>query len=240
MAGIPTLYLGDLFERPEIRDMLALLALACEGDGRGLVRVARFPAYAIPLVDVRAVLALVREREVSFSRALDLASGAEAISARGRAGLSRLAADLDGLWYGGTAWGFLVRYLFDRTDYARQLARDDSVAGQQRRLALHQFLQFAYDRRAAVTPEGGDAKRAFLGHVRRLERFDEERQLRQVPEWAGSIDAVRLLTVHAAKGLEFGAVYLPGLAAGAFPGEPTAAGLPAAERNAGARARRRA
>ncbi|MCZ7600613.1 MAG: hypothetical protein M5U09_26770, partial [Gammaproteobacteria bacterium] len=42
--GVPVLYLGDLFGRPEVRDMLALVALTCEPDGRGLVRVARFPS----------------------------------------------------------------------------------------------------------------------------------------------------------------------------------------------------
>ena len=47
--GVPVLYLGNLFERPEVRDMLSLLSLTCEPDGRGLVRVARFPEYEVPL-----------------------------------------------------------------------------------------------------------------------------------------------------------------------------------------------
>ena len=47
--GVPVLYLGNLFERPEVPDMLSLLSLTCEPDGRGLVRVARFPEYEVPL-----------------------------------------------------------------------------------------------------------------------------------------------------------------------------------------------
>ena len=35
LAGIPVLYLGDLFERPEVRDMLSLLSLVSEPDGKG-------------------------------------------------------------------------------------------------------------------------------------------------------------------------------------------------------------
>ena len=41
--------------------------------------------------------------------------------------------------------------------------------------------------------------------------------MRQAPDWAEGLDAVRLLTVHASKGLEFRAVYLPQLGQGAFP-----------------------
>ena len=54
--GTPVLYLGDLFERPEIRDLLALISFPCEPERGGLLRVATFPEYAIPLEDVRAVL----------------------------------------------------------------------------------------------------------------------------------------------------------------------------------------
>src|SRR5262249_5564031 len=50
-----------------------------------------------------------------------------------------------------------------------------------------------------------------------LENFGEEKGLRQVPEWAAESDAVRLLTIHASKGLEFDTVYLPALAQRYFP-----------------------
>lgn len=215
-AGVPVLYLGDLFERPEVRDLLALLALACEGDGRGLLRVARFAEYRIPLRDIRALRALASARSVPFPRALDLARDAQDISPAGKAGFARLAGHLEGLCYGSGAWGFLSRYLFERAGFARLAATDDSVAGRQRRAALYQFLQFAHQHRGE--PGGDeDPKRAFLRQVRRLETLGEEKQLRRVPEWASDIDAVRLLTVHASKGLEFRAVYLPGLGQGRFP-----------------------
>ena len=42
---------------------------------------------------------------------------------------------------------------------------------------------------------------------------------RQLPTWADGIDAVRLLTVHASKGLEFQVVYLPALGRGIFPAQ---------------------
>lgn len=216
-AGVPVLYLGDLFERPEVRDMLALLALACEPDGRGLVRVARFPEYQIPLADVRAFLKLAGEQDVPFPRAFELAQDADTISPRGKAGLAQLASHVDGLCYGTRPWTLLARYLFDRSGYLRAVLADVSVAGQQRRLALYQFLQFAHEQRPAAPGEPPEPKRRLLHYVRRLEIFGEEKQLRQVPGWADGMDAVRLLTVHASKGLEFRAVYLPALGQGIFP-----------------------
>ncbi|MCZ7573940.1 MAG: UvrD-helicase domain-containing protein [Ardenticatenaceae bacterium] len=180
-TGIPILYLGDLFERHEIRDLLALMALAA-GDRCALVRVARFAEYQIPLLDVQALLELAGEQDVPFPRALNLAQEAETISAVGKAGLVLLARHLDGLCYGSTAWGLLVRYLFVRSQYLRPLLNDSSVGGQQRRLAVFQFLQFAHEQRKRAFADDKDPKRAFLEYVRRLEIFGEERQLREVPE----------------------------------------------------------
>jgi DNA helicase II / ATP-dependent DNA helicase PcrA len=217
-ADVPILYLGDLFERPEIRDMLSRLALTCQADGRGLVRVARFPEYAIPLADIRGLLAFAREKNVPFPRALRLARGLDSLSPDGRRGLLKLERHLDGLTYGRRPWQTLTRYLFERSRYLDAALAADSVASQQQRLALYQFLQFAHELRdPAPGEEELDSRRRLLRYVRRLEFFGEEKQLRQIPAWADGIDAVRLLTVHASKGLEFRAVYLPGLARGSFP-----------------------
>lgn len=232
-AGIPVLYLGDLFERSEVRDLLALLSLACHGDGGGFVRVARFPEYNIPLADVRATLGFAREKDVPFPEALSriatLAPGDSPVGEAGRAGIARLALDLDGLCYGSQAWTMLSRFLLERSDYIRRLASDTSLGGRQCRLAIYQFLQFAYEHR----PRGGgasrnaqrsnhaeDPKRSFLRLVRRLAMLGDDTQLRQVPEWAADIDAVRLMTVHASKGLEFPVVFVPMLGNGMFPASP--------------------
>jgi superfamily I DNA/RNA helicase len=226
--GIPVLYLGDLFERPEIRDLLALLQLVCaysgssddSGDSAALVRVARFREYAIPLADVRATLALV-DPDVSFAEALDLATEAENISDEGKAGLALLVAHLEEVaTTERSAWNVLARYLFGVSHYLDRLLSDNSVSSQQQRLAIFQFLQFTMEEALRPVPEsrqGTDPKRYLLGYIRRLEIFGEEKALRQVPEWAEGIDAVRMLTVHASKGLEFRAVYLPKLATGHFP-----------------------
>ncbi len=219
-AGIPVLYLGDLFEREEIRDLLSLVLLACDGTGRGLVRVARFPEYDIPPADVQALFDAADEQDVPFPRALGLAKDAQGISEKGRGGLALLAAHLEGICYGTTAWGMLVQYLFNRSRYLQPLLENGSLDARQKCLAIHQFLQFSHGQRGRTPVRKDDPKKTFLGYIRKLEIRGEEKVLRQVPEWAAGLNAVRLLTVHASKGLEFDAVFVPCLGQGMFPASP--------------------
>ena len=114
-------------------------------------------------------------------------------------------------------WTLLTRYIFERSHYLDTFLSDQSVVGQQRLLALYQFLQFAHEQRPAAPGEAADAKLRLLRYIRQLEIYGDEKQLRQLPTWADGMEAVRLLTVHASKGLEFQAVYLPVLGRGIFP-----------------------
>lgn len=226
-AGVPVLYLGDLFEREEVRDLLAMLDLASGPTCEALLRVARFPEYAVPFRDVRHLLSISRERKLPFRQALDLARASGAISAEGEARLSLLAAHLEASTKGvGSAWYVLSRYLFAESGYLQPILADLSPRGEQKRLALFQFLQFALDQSRRTLPEGSSPTRYLLDYVRHLEMFGEARSVQQVPDWAEGIDALRLMTIHASKGLEFSAVYLPRLGAGYFPARSRTAHCP--------------
>ena len=78
---VPMLYLGDIFERSEVRDLLAFIALACDGSGRTLPRVARFPEYDIPLREVRAILQAAKETGREFPDALISLKTTQAVGA---------------------------------------------------------------------------------------------------------------------------------------------------------------
>jgi DNA helicase II / ATP-dependent DNA helicase PcrA len=213
-SGVPCLYFGDFFERPEIRDLLSMLSLVSERSGVGLFRVAQLPQYAIAASDVAAVFAWRREQEVTMLVALRRLDEIPNLSETGRAALGSLACDVAEVDFPMSALQFLLRQLFQRGDHLKTILADDSVAGQQRRLAIYQLLQFAFSFRAEP---GKDPKRAFLDHVRRLEIIDEEKQLRQLPAAASDIDAVRMMTVHASKGLEFSQVHIPAVTSRHFP-----------------------
>ena len=213
-VGVPVLYLGDLFERPEIRDLLALISFTAEPHRGGLYRVANLAPYGIPLADVRSFLNFAANKEKEPLNVLSDIDSIPELSEAGRVGLGRLGEMLAGTDYKTSPGDLLCRVLFNHQALLQTYLSGDSAAEQQRRLAIHQFLQFAIENDKA---RDGDPKRHLLNWVRRLEVFGDERALREPPAAVEGIDAVRLLTIHASKGLEFKVVHIPTLGAGMFP-----------------------
>jgi DNA helicase II / ATP-dependent DNA helicase PcrA len=213
-AGVPALYFGDFFERSEVRDLLSLISVAGERDGVGLLRVAQFPRYATPVSDILEMFRFRQEADITMLAALKRANEAS-LSVEGRAGLQRLADDLGGVEFKTSPHALISTFLFGRAGaiYSAPFAGDD-VAAQQRQLAAYQLLTLAFGHRP---PGKRDPKRDFLEHIRRLEVLDEEKELRRLPAAASGIDAVQLMTVHAAKGLEFPNVYIPSVSPSWFP-----------------------
>lgn len=210
---IPVLHLGSLFERDEVRDLLALLSLAIDPFGDALVRVAAMPRYRISLQDVYLVLSKVRASPQSPMKTLASLGEVEGVSGEGAAALAVLARDMDKIER-SSAWELLAAYLLDRTDLARVLAGATTVSGQMRAVAVWQFLNFVRDQ----SPVGGGIPlRRTLDRVRQLVLLAEERDLRQVPAAALHLNAVRLMTVHGSKGLEFDVVHVPGLTVSGLP-----------------------
>jgi DNA helicase-2/ATP-dependent DNA helicase PcrA len=211
---IPVLHLGSLFEREEVRDLLALLSLTVDPFGSGLVRLAAKPRYAIPLNDVAKLVEALKGSDRPALPALAALCGLAGLSGAGQDGLQRLVEDTRGLEASRSAWTFAADYLLERTGEFRTLAHSDSVAQRMRAVAVWQFLNFV--REASPVGSGAPIQRT-LDRVRQLVLLSEERDLRQVPAAALHMDAVRLMTVHGSKGLEFEAVHLPGLTVAGFP-----------------------
>jgi DNA helicase II / ATP-dependent DNA helicase PcrA len=179
-----------------------------------LLRVAELPQYAVPPDDIATIFAWRRTQQILMLAAVRRFSEIDGISDIGRSGLQRIAEDVAGVEWPTLPHRFLMGYLFRRCAHLQKLLQDESSAGQQRRLAVYQLLLFAF---SFKPPAGVDPKRALLEHVRRLEILDEEKQLRELPAAASDIDAVRLMMLHASKGLEFPNVHSSALTARHFP-----------------------
>lgn len=212
--GIPLLHLGSLFERDEIRDLLSLLSLAIDRFGEGLVRVGAMPRYGLSLQDVYVAINFLNGRDDRILESLSELVAIEGLSIPGAQGLALLAQDLAGLEISSSAWDFLAHYLLETSSLVRDLYGRSSVQDQMKAIAIWQFLNFVRER----SPIGaGLPIQRTLDRVRQLVLLAEERDLRQVPAAALHMNAVRLMTVHASKGLEFEAVHVPGLNVQSFP-----------------------
>ncbi|MCW5962308.1 MAG: UvrD-helicase domain-containing protein [Pyrinomonadaceae bacterium] len=215
-AGVPVFYLGELFSRSEVRDLLSLLDLRSSKDGHSLHRVARFSEYSIPEEDVHRVIEHQRQNEKTLAGAAGDETLLDNISATGRPKLEKLAKHLSRHSSDVSAWTFLADHLFFESGYLRNFFKHNDVEELSKRLAIYQFLKFAQNAEERFS-EREDPTAAFLSHVRLLANFNEDKNFSQLPSEAESLDAVRLLTIHGAKGLEFPVVFLPSLSVSKMP-----------------------
>lgn len=205
--GIPVLFLGSLFERPEVKDLLAFLSLLTDRRAMGLLRSGCWPEFEMSMADVATLLAALREDKWEPLAGLRDPAALSDVSTRGRDAVTRLTTALDGFASKSGPWDVLARLLLDRTRTAARLASSTTIADRSAAIAIWQFMNFVRVQPAAQ----GLPIRRLLDRVRRLLRLGDDRDLRQLPAAAQGIDAVRLMTIHGSKGLEFDVIHLPGM-----------------------------
>lgn len=220
--GIPVLLLGSLFARTEVKDLLAFLSVLTDRRAMGLVRLACWPEFKMSIMDVAAVLDHLRDDQSTPVEWMRDPSGIQGLSEGGQATLVRLSTVLTGLDQTSSPWPVLATLLLDRTRIAAQIADSIKIAERMRGIAVWQLLNFV-----RVQPSGNGLPIVrLLDRVRRLVRLGDDRDLRQLPVAAQGIDAVRLMTIHGAKGLEFPVIHVPGMNAGTLPRTPPAPPCP--------------
>ena len=210
-AGVPVLFLGSIFERTEIKDLVAVLLLLVDRRAMGLIRTACWPEFATTLEDAARVFERLRGAEIQLGA---WRQGAPDVTPAGQAALAALSAALDGFDATSQPWMVLATLLLDRTRLAARIASSASVPDQAQGIAIWQFMNFV-----RVQPNGqGLPIQRLADRVRRLLRLRDDRDLRQLPAAAQRIDAVRLMTIHGSKGLEFPVVHMVGVNQDSIPG----------------------
>lgn len=211
--GVPVLFLGSLFERAEVKDLVAYLSLLVDRRAMGLVRIACWPEFRMSLTDVGAILENLRATEDAGTGWVERAARLETVSAQGRAALAALTTALADFDETSGPWTVIATFLLDRSRTAARLTMSTGVAARTQAIAVWQFLNFLKSQ-----PLGAGLPIVRLGErIRRLLRLSDERDMRQLPAAAQGINAVRLMTIHGAKGLEFPVVHLPGMNKGTIP-----------------------
>jgi hypothetical protein len=202
---------------------LALLSILVDRRAMGLVRIACWSDFVASFADVAAVFEHLRAAEHAPASWLQHIESIPNVSDEGRRALGKLATALDGFDHTALPWTVLATLLLDRTRIAAELGTSVDLADRTHGIAIWQFLNFV-----RVQPAGrGLPITRLLDRVRRLVRLGDDRDLRQLPAAAQHLDAVRLMTIHGAKGLEFAGVHIPGLNSDTIPRTPPAPPCPA-------------
>jgi len=211
--GIPALHLGSLFERREVKDLLALLSLVTDPRAAAMVRVATMTPHQMPLQDVMRVIEHMRAANpVSLGWAA-MHADVDGLADGSREVLARLSTLFAGVSTSTNPWSLLAEWTIDGLGLARTLYQTGDARSRMQGLAIWQFLNFC---RRQPRGQGVPVLR-LLDRIRRLVLLSEDRGLSQLPRGAESIDAVRLMTIHGSKGLEFDVVHLPGMVTSGLP-----------------------
>jgi DNA helicase II / ATP-dependent DNA helicase PcrA len=218
-AGVPWRFSGTsgLYSRPEVRRLLAFLrAIADLGSSTDVYALATGEPYHLGGEDLTAIVTSARRRNRTLwdvLEELDRQPGLLRIAPASRAALSRLVSDVRGLSalaHKRPAGEVLYAFL-RQTGTLGRLAAQDLIGAEE---ALRNIARFFDIIRAQSRLLADDRASFVAGHLQTLiEAGDDPATADLDPD----ADAVAVLTVHKAKGLEFPIVYLPGLVAGRFP-----------------------
>ncbi len=212
-AQIPYRVYGGLrfFERAEIRDALAYLRLVSNpDDDAAFERVVNTPTRGIGERTLDLVRQHARGARVSLWRAAEDLVAAGSLGGRASAALARFIALIGEQREGraGMELEALAASLLEAAGLAEHYQKAKDGKGEDRVENLEQLLATTERFRLELEDEDGDALTAFLAHAA-LEAGEAQ---------AGDHDdAVQLMTLHSAKGLEFPIVFLTGLEEGLFP-----------------------
>ncbi len=209
-SGIPYRVLGSqrFYDRKEIRDMAAYLHVILNpGDNQRLKRIINEPKRGIGDTSVGAVEAIAMAENTTMFRVMQEANRYVALS-RIAPKLIEFADMIRSFQTADLSPSQLMEQVFERTGYHQMLVAEGEVS-KTRIDAVEEFVSAAKEYEAR---QGEDAPPSLLGFM------EEVALVSDTDKYDDAANAVVLMTVHSAKGLEFPVVFLPGMEENLFPG----------------------
>ena len=213
-SNVPYQIVGGhkFYDRKEIMDIMAYLKLVANpSDSMSFNRIINTPKRGIGPVSVRRFMDFARDNGLSILGAFDHIS-MSGVTARAAARLSDFGAKLrDAINFAKdhTVTGLTEKILQD-FGYTAALKAEHTIEAETRLENLDEFLSVTkrFDDEYEENDDAENALSDFLSEVSLLSDQDD---------LANNDDQVALMTLHAAKGLEFPVVFLVGMEDGLFP-----------------------
>ncbi|RMF59458.1 MAG: hypothetical protein D6743_16330 [Calditrichaeota bacterium] len=209
-AGIPYVIVGGVrfYERKEIKDVLAYLRLICNpNDSVSFKRVVNYPLRGIGQGSLTKLEQFAREHGISMLEAARRVEEISSIASRIRQNISEFCSLIDK--YANLKQEFspgeLARVVVDEIGLLRELKQIGTEEAFNRGENVRELLSAIVD---FTKKQEGATLEDFLQEVSLVTDIDT---------WDDQANAVTLMTLHSAKGLEFPVVFITGLEEGLFP-----------------------
>ncbi|MEN2768130.1 DNA helicase PcrA [Ornithinibacillus xuwenensis] len=199
------------YDRKEIKDMVAYLRLITNpDDDLSFERVVNEPKRGIGKTSIDRLRAYAAENDMSFYQAVEVVdfTGVTKKAANALAEFGNLIKTLTQQQEFLTATD-MVEMVLERTGYEQMLKNERSIEAQSRLENLEEFMTVTQNFEESSEDKTLIAFLTDLALIADIDRVDEEDPDNQ--------EKVTLMTLHAAKGLEFPVVFLIGLEENVFP-----------------------
>jgi DNA helicase-2/ATP-dependent DNA helicase PcrA len=214
--GIPyTIYGGiSFYQRKEIKDYIAYLRIIVNTrDEEGLKRIINYPARGIGKTTIDKAIVAANENNISMWEVLVRARefGFKAGTAEALENFVMMIKSFATMLETKNAYEVAV-YVGKQTSFVKELFNDKSTEGVQRYENVQELLNSIKEWTESPDTEEGEVGDKGLGSY-----LQQITLLTDADEKDPNADTVKMMTIHAAKGLEFGCVFAAGLEEMLFP-----------------------
>jgi DNA helicase-2/ATP-dependent DNA helicase PcrA len=227
--GVPYQVVGGLkyYDRREVKDVLGYLrAIVNPDDTVALKRVVNVPKRSIGATSVGHVDRFAETEGLSFFEALQRSDDNPRLAARAQRSIAEFMALLEHLTQQAAAGPrAALEAITTDTGYMDWVRSERTIEAMGREENLKELISAAADFEETGPASMGLAEWEEIDGVRRVEMFLEAISLVTDVDSMDNSEAVTLMTLHNAKGLEFPVVFITGMEDGVFPhmrslGEP--------------------
>ncbi len=203
--GLPYQVVGGLrfYERAEIRDAIAYLRLVNSSDDQlAFERIINKPKRGLGEMTIKNIELYSRSRKISLEMASRKLAETDEISSKAGTSIRLFSKNLD-KWridVNNNKLGDLVEIILEESGYIEMLKKDRSIEAPGRLDNLKELVNAINE---------FDSLSNFLEHIQLVMDGSNNQNM----------ETAKIMTLHAAKGLEFPLVFLPGWEEGLFPNQ---------------------